>query len=150
MHDLNYELKQLCARNRDGSYTTQANRERILMLIANQLWEMGFVNMRAQSLKPKWLVQGADRRRADAMMLATPNSAPAAVHPFCDFSTAADTALPRYDKDELRSRLLDQLESVPIYVGFVLDGRGNPRCAHRRLGTRRQALGRGLAPTDIR
>ena len=24
MHDLNYELKQLCARNRDGSFATQS------------------------------------------------------------------------------------------------------------------------------
>ena len=53
MQDLNYELKQLCARNRDGSFATQANRERILTLIANQLREMGFVNMHVQSLKPK-------------------------------------------------------------------------------------------------
>ena len=30
MQDLNYELKQLCARNRDGSFATQADRERIL------------------------------------------------------------------------------------------------------------------------
>ena len=66
MQDLNYELKQLCARNRDGSFATQDNRERILTLIANQLREMGFVNMRAQSLKPRhvealvqrWLAEG--------------------------------------------------------------------------------------------
>jgi len=66
MHDLNYELKRLCARNRDGSFATQVNRERILTLIANQLREMGFVNMHVQSLKPKhvealvqgWLAEG--------------------------------------------------------------------------------------------
>ena len=66
MQDLNYELKQLCARNRDGSFATQADRERILTLIANQLREMGFVNMRAQSLKARhvealvqrWLAEG--------------------------------------------------------------------------------------------
>ena len=53
MQDLNYELKQLCARNRDGSFATQRDRERILTLIANQLQEMGFVNMHTQSLKTK-------------------------------------------------------------------------------------------------
>jgi len=66
MHDLNYGLKQLCARNRDGSFATQVNRERILTLVANQLREMGFVNMHVQSLKPKhvealvqrWLAEG--------------------------------------------------------------------------------------------
>ena len=33
MRDLNYELKQLCRRNRDGSYATQRDRQHILMLI---------------------------------------------------------------------------------------------------------------------
>ncbi len=53
MRDLNYELKQLCQRNRDGSYATQVARERILTLIANQLHEMGFRHMNVHSLKPK-------------------------------------------------------------------------------------------------
>ena len=53
MRDFNYELKRLCRRNRDGSYATQADRERILDLIANQLQEMGFKHMHATSLKPK-------------------------------------------------------------------------------------------------
>ncbi len=53
MRDLNYQLKQLCRRNRDGSYATQADRERMLALFANQLHEMGFRRLRAESLKPK-------------------------------------------------------------------------------------------------
>ncbi len=52
MQALNYELKQRCAPNRDGSFATQTDRERNLTLIANQLREMGFVNMQAPSLKP--------------------------------------------------------------------------------------------------
>lgn len=66
MRDLNYQLKQLCRHNRDGSYGTQAQRERVLTLIANQLHELGFRRMKAQSLKPKhiealtqhWLTTG--------------------------------------------------------------------------------------------
>jgi len=50
---LNYQLKQLCKRNRDGSYGTQVQRERVLTLIANQLYELGFRQMHAKSLKPK-------------------------------------------------------------------------------------------------
>jgi hypothetical protein len=50
---LNYQLKQLCKRNRDGSYGTQAQRERVLTLIANQLHKLGFAQMHARSLKPK-------------------------------------------------------------------------------------------------
>ncbi len=53
MRDLNYALKQICHRNRDGAFGTQADRERILDLIADQLHEMGFRHMDAGSLKPK-------------------------------------------------------------------------------------------------
>ena len=41
MRDLNYALKRLGARNHDGSHATQANRARILSLIANQLYDLG-------------------------------------------------------------------------------------------------------------
>ena len=53
MRDLNYQLKQLCRRNRDGSYVTQSKRLHHLMLIANQLHDAGFRGMKARSLKPK-------------------------------------------------------------------------------------------------
>lgn len=66
MRDLNYDLKELCRRNRDGSFNTQADRARILDTIATQLYELGFRDMRATSLKPKhvdalvgrWLAEG--------------------------------------------------------------------------------------------
>ena len=66
MRDLNYQLKQMCQRNRDGSYSTQANRARMLNQIANQLQEMGYRRMTTRSLKPKhvdalvqrWLIDG--------------------------------------------------------------------------------------------
>ena len=53
MRDLNYELKQLCHRNRDGSYSTQRDRERVLDQIANQLHDWGYQHMGAASLKSK-------------------------------------------------------------------------------------------------
>jgi site-specific recombinase XerC len=71
MHDLNYELKQLCARNRDGSFATQVNRERILTLIANQLRELGFVNMHVQSLKPKHVEKLVERWLAEGLSAGT-------------------------------------------------------------------------------
>jgi hypothetical protein len=37
VRDLNYQLNQLCRRNRDGSYATQAKQMHHLMLIGNQL-----------------------------------------------------------------------------------------------------------------
>ena len=71
MQTLNYELKQICARNRDGSFATQADRERILTLVANQLREMGFVNMQAQSLKPKHVEKLVERWTAEGLSTGT-------------------------------------------------------------------------------
>ena len=53
MKDLNHQLMRLCRQNRDGSYSTQATRSRILDLIANQLHTLGYRHMRPTSLKPK-------------------------------------------------------------------------------------------------
>ena len=53
MRDLNYQLKQLCRHNREGSYGTQVQRERMLTLIANQLYSLGYRRMNATSIKPK-------------------------------------------------------------------------------------------------
>jgi integrase len=53
VRDLNYQLKQLCHRNRDGSYATQAKRMDHLMLIADQLYDLGFRGMKPRSLKQK-------------------------------------------------------------------------------------------------
>lgn len=56
MRTLNYQLKQLCTNNRDGSYATQAMRSRMLSLMANQLHDLGYRQMQAKSLKPKHVV----------------------------------------------------------------------------------------------
>ena len=53
MRDLNYQLKKLCRQCREGSYATQIKRERMLILMANQLHELGYLGMTARSLKPK-------------------------------------------------------------------------------------------------
>jgi hypothetical protein len=50
---LNYQLKQLCRHNREGSFGTQVRRERELTLMANQLHELGYRGMNSHSLKPK-------------------------------------------------------------------------------------------------
>jgi len=53
LKDLNYQLKKLAERNRDGSYGTQHKRAWMLSRIANQLHELGFRQMRATSLRQK-------------------------------------------------------------------------------------------------
>lgn len=53
MRQLNYQLKQLCDANRDGSYATQKERSYILAKTANDLHDLGFKKMNLNSLKPK-------------------------------------------------------------------------------------------------
>ena len=71
MRELNYELKQLCLRNRDGGFATQYARERILTMVANQLHEMGFKDMRATSLKPKHVQALVERWKAEGLSAGT-------------------------------------------------------------------------------
>lgn len=53
MKDLNYQLKQLCRRNREGSYTTQRDREHTLAHIADQLHGLRYQHLSVNSLKAK-------------------------------------------------------------------------------------------------
>lgn len=53
MIDLEKALLAICARNRDGSYSTQANRRAILSLAARDLVGLGFFNLSPLGLKPK-------------------------------------------------------------------------------------------------
>jgi len=71
VRDLNYQLKQLCRRNRDGGYATQCNRERLLSLIADQLHALGFRNMSAQSLKPKHVEGLVGRWQTESLSIGT-------------------------------------------------------------------------------
>jgi site-specific recombinase XerD len=71
VRDLNYQLKQLCRRNRDGSHATQRDRERILSLIADQLHTLGFRAMSARSLKPKHVEALLGRWRGEGISVGT-------------------------------------------------------------------------------
>ena len=71
MRNLNYQLKQLCQRNHDGSYATRHNRERTLTLIADQLHLLGYRRMSAQSLKPKHIDALVARWQAEQLAIGT-------------------------------------------------------------------------------
>ena len=71
MRDLNYALKQLCDRNRDGSLATQHDRARVLDLIANQLQELGFRQMVVSGLKPKHVEALVERWKLDGLAAGT-------------------------------------------------------------------------------
>jgi site-specific recombinase XerC len=53
MRRLNYELRELCRNNRDGSYATQSNRHDMLQKIADDLLRLGYRGMNVHSLKQK-------------------------------------------------------------------------------------------------
>jgi site-specific recombinase XerC len=67
MRNLNYQLKQLCSRNCDGSRATQRDRERSLDQIANQLHDMGYRYMAASSLKPKHVEALVERWKGEGL-----------------------------------------------------------------------------------
>jgi len=71
MDDLTYTLRQLCQRNRDGSYTTQGDRMRSLSLAARQLREAGFRQMKASSLKGKHVQALLDRWQGEGLSSGT-------------------------------------------------------------------------------
>jgi hypothetical protein len=71
MRDLNYDFKEICRHNRDGSYATQADRQNILDLVADQLYEMGFRGLRAQGFKPKHVEKLVERWLAEQLASGT-------------------------------------------------------------------------------
>ena len=66
MNDLAHDLITMCRRNRDGSHSTQAVRQRGLIAVAKDLQAIGFKPIRARNIKPKhvfklieyWQAQG--------------------------------------------------------------------------------------------
>jgi len=71
MRNLNYELKQLCRRNRDGGCATQRDREWVLDQMANQLEKMGFRHLGAKSLKPKHVEALVERWKLEGLATGT-------------------------------------------------------------------------------
>ena len=68
---LNSELRQICRRNRDGSFATQRGRDYLLQLCANQLGEMGFGNLSAGGLKPKHIDRLVARWQSEGLTAGT-------------------------------------------------------------------------------
>jgi site-specific recombinase XerC len=71
MRDLNHDFKNLCQRNRDGSFATQHDRESILTLIANQLEEDGFRHLRATGVRSKHVEHLVRRWHAEGISAGT-------------------------------------------------------------------------------
>jgi site-specific recombinase XerD len=65
------ELMQLCNRNRDGSFSTQAARRNILSMVGRQLVELGVYNLPATGLKQKHVTKLLERWKVDGCSEAT-------------------------------------------------------------------------------
>jgi hypothetical protein len=70
-HILVRELVQLCDRNRDGSFSTQAARKDILIQAGKQLLDGGFRHLGTVGLKPKHVQYLVERWKADGLSDAT-------------------------------------------------------------------------------
>lgn len=70
-HVLVRELVQLCERNRDGSFSTQAARKTILIQAGKDLLAAGFRNLGVHGLKPKHVATLVERWKADGLSEAT-------------------------------------------------------------------------------
>ena len=72
MRDLNFALKQLCRRNRDGSFSTQARRARELDLCARQLQEIGYTRFKDPGkLKGRHVTALVERWRSEGLKVGT-------------------------------------------------------------------------------
>jgi len=71
MRTLNRDFKLMCQRNRDGSFATQHDRERLLTMVANQLHEGGFKNLRAQGIRTKHIEHLVSRWQAEGASTGT-------------------------------------------------------------------------------
>ena len=72
MRDLNYRLKGICNRNRDGSYSTRSRRWKELNLMANQLYEIGYTRFKdPHKLKGRHVTALVERWKAEGLSAGT-------------------------------------------------------------------------------
>jgi len=71
VRNLNYQLKQLCRNNRDGSFSTQSGRRAILQQVANDLRQLGFWELQARSLKKKHIDALVKKYKNDKLAVGT-------------------------------------------------------------------------------
>lgn len=71
MNNLAMEMVRLCRRNRDGSFATQANRQRGLIAMATDLYALGFKLPQAHSIKPKHVYKLIEHWQAQGLSTGT-------------------------------------------------------------------------------
>ena len=69
--NLEKELSNLCFQNKDGSYSTQYNRRKILTQAASDLKKLGFYNLSPRGLKPKHVERLVEHWKESGIKAAT-------------------------------------------------------------------------------
>lgn len=116
--DIAKELASLCARNKDGSFATQADRSNILHAAARTLQKAGYQNLAAASLKPKHVDVLLKQWQADGLAVGTIKNRMAAVRWWAEkvgkqncvprTNDAAGIARRSYVAKESKAQQLDQ------------------------------------------
>lgn len=116
--DIAKELASLCARNKDGSFATQADRANILHAAARTLQKAGYQNLAAASLKPKHVDVLLKQWQADGLAVGTIKNRMAAVRWWAEkvgkqncvprTNDAAGIARRSYVAKESKAQQLDQ------------------------------------------
>lgn len=71
MRNLNFAFKHLCERNKDGSFQTRNDRQTMLFLIGEQLWEAGFKKMTPHDLGGRHVNYLIERWQREALSTGT-------------------------------------------------------------------------------
>ncbi|MCH9697756.1 MAG: integrase, partial [Gammaproteobacteria bacterium] len=67
MRDLNYQLKRLVHQHKEDAFRTRNDRSRHLQLIANQLHELGFRQLKVTSLREKHVIALVQRWQTEGL-----------------------------------------------------------------------------------
>lgn len=127
--DIAKELSSLCARNKDGSFATQANRANILHAAARTLQKAGFQNLAAASIKPKHVDVLLAQWNADGLAVGTIKNRMAAVRWWAE-KVGKQNCVPRTNDDAGIAR---RSYVAKVSKAQVLDPEKLQRVGHERL-----------------
>jgi hypothetical protein len=69
--DFFYQIKGVLGKNREGSYSTQIARAKILSLIDKQLKQLGFRNLQLKGMKPKHINSLLEKWKSEGLSIST-------------------------------------------------------------------------------
>lgn len=132
MRDLNYRLKGICNRNRDGSFSTRSRRWKELNLMANQLHELGYTRFKdPHKLKGRHATALVGRWKAEGLSAGTIKTRMATLRWWAEKVGRGSVIHPRNDHYVIERRRYVTNESKAV---FMTDGDlSRVRDAHVRV-----------------